>query len=111
MNCARSSDVVYLTQEVYNHAGLVQALESNYRSTPQILAVAEAVLKDCKDIMPKKLVPTKRADNQPPVRLWNVGDEEDEAECIAKVVGLNLSMPLGGPVVQEVFQAPPIRLA
>lgn len=71
-------------QEAYRHGDLIRALELNYRSTPQILAVGQALLVGS-DVTEKRLVPTVSGEAKPPVRLLVVDTEAEEADLIAKV--------------------------
>jgi len=63
-------------------------LEQNYRSTPQILAVADALIAHNVHRKEKKLV----TDNPPgaPVRLVRCSDQKEEAESIAKEIAEEL---------------------
>ncbi len=64
----------------YPNAKIIR-LEQNYRSTPQILAAADAVIEHNVHRKPKKLV----TDNPPglPVRLTRCVDQQEEAHSIA----------------------------
>jgi superfamily I DNA/RNA helicase len=84
-------------QEAYSHADLVQKLEKNYRSTPQILAVGKALLVGS-GATDKQLIPTVSGKDKPPVRLLVVDTEDDEAAMIAKVGDRGMVCPRGGGV-------------
>lgn len=75
--------VITNTLEFQKHfpGALVLRLEENYRSSPQILAAASAVIENNQQRMGKKLWTRRRAGV--PVRLFEAADCDSEAEYVA----------------------------
>lgn len=72
----------------YSNCQIVR-LERNYRSTPEILSIANAVIQDNKQRHPKTLIPTKAISGTlPEVLVFN--SDTDEAEGIATDISLQL---------------------